>query len=104
MENLLMAADINATISALKGGLTSIPAEAAVSNIESWEKDLKDAAPEIASALGQLKAALVNGTATPDSLKQLLTSLGEKTSSAGAGNAQAEELGTLLKKAASSLG
>ena len=32
-----MAADLNGTISALKGGLTSIPAEAAVSNIESWE-------------------------------------------------------------------
>ena len=79
-----MAADLNGTISALKGGLTSIPAEAAVSNIESWEKDLKDAAP--------------------DSLKQLLTSLGEKTSSAGAGNAQAEELGSLLKQAGSSLG
>ncbi|MBD0262402.1 MAG: hypothetical protein ICV85_08085 [Tolypothrix sp. T3-bin4] len=104
MENLLMAADLNATISALKSGLTSIPADAAVSNIESWENELKTAAPEIASALGQLKAALVNGTATPDSLSQLLNSLGEKTSSAGAGNAQAEELGSLLKQAGSSLG
>ena len=48
MENLLMAADLNGTISALKGGLTSIPAEAAVSNIESWEKELKDAgAPKV---------------------------------------------------------
>jgi hypothetical protein len=104
MENLLMAADLNATISALKSGLTSIPADAAVSNIESWENELKTAAPEIATALGQLKAALVNGTATPDSLSQLLKSLGEKTSSAGAGNAQAEELGSLLKQAGSSLG
>nr|WP_039741961.1 hypothetical protein [Hassalia byssoidea] len=99
-----MAADLNATISALKSGITSIPADAAVSNIESWENELKDAAPEIASALGQLKASLLNATATPDSLSQLLNSLGEKTSSAGAGNAQAEELGSLLKQAGSSLG
>ena len=99
-----MAADLNGTISALKSGITSIPADAAVSNIESWEKELKDAAPEIASALGQLKSALLNGSATPDSLSQLLKSLGEQTSSAGAGNAQAEELGSLLKKEGSSLG
>lgn len=99
-----MAADLNGTISALKGGLTSIPAEAAVSNIESWEKDLKDAAPEIATLLGQLKAALVNGTATPDSLSKLLSSIGEKTSAAGAGSKEVAELGSLLKKAGSSLG
>ncbi|MBW4670852.1 MAG: hypothetical protein KME60_26365 [Cyanomargarita calcarea GSE-NOS-MK-12-04C] len=99
-----MAADLNATISALKSGLTSIPPEAAVKNIESWENDLKDAAPEIASALGQLKSALLNGTATPESLSQLLTSVGQKTSSAGAGNAQVEELGSLLSKAGGSLG
>ncbi len=98
-----MAADLNGTISALKGGLTSIPAEAAVSNIESWEKDLKDAAPEIATALGQLKAALLNGSATPESLSKLLSSLGEKTSSAGSGNKQLEELGSLLKNAGTSV-
>lgn len=99
-----MAADLNGTISALKGGLTSIPAEAAVSNIETWEKDLKDAAPEIATLLGQLKTALTSGSATPASLGKLLTSLGEKTSSAAAGSKEVEELGSLLKKAASSLG
>ncbi len=99
-----MAADLNGTISALKGGLTSIPAEAAVSNIESWEKDLKDAAPEIATLLGQLKTALKNGSATPESLSKLLGSLAEKTSSAAAGSKEVEELGSLLKKAGSSLG
>lgn len=99
-----MAADLNGTISALKGGLTSIPAAAAVSNIESWEKDLKEAAPEIATLLGQLKTALSSGSATPESLSKLLSSIAEKTSAAGAGNKQVEELGSLLKKAGSSLG
>ncbi|MFH7024673.1 MAG: hypothetical protein ACHBN1_04540 [Heteroscytonema crispum UTEX LB 1556] len=99
-----MAADLEGTISALKSGLTSIPPEAAVSNIESWQNDLNEAAPEIANALGELKAALLNGSATPESLSQLLTSLGQKTSSAGAGNDQVEELASLLNQAGSSLG
>lgn len=104
----MATADLNSTISALKGGLTSIPAEAAVANIDSWQSQLKDAAPEVASTLGELKTALTGGGASGSSVGELLKKLGTQASSAGAsagGDAgkQLQELGTMLTQAGGSL-
>lgn len=104
----MATADLDSTISALKGGLTSIPPEAAVANIESWQQQVQGAAPELASALGKLKSALVGGTATPESLSQLLGEIGSQTSAAGASTggaagSQLQELGKTLTETAASL-
>ena len=106
---MAQTADLDSTISALKGGLTSLPAEAAVANIESWQQQLKDAAPEVASALGELKTALSSGNASGSSIGAILTKLGTQTSGAGtsAGGAagkQLQDLGQMLSQAGSSLG
>lgn len=102
----MATADLDATISALQSGLTSLPAEAAVTNIESWQQQLQGAAPEIASTLGELKSALTSGNA--QSIAQTLKKLGSQTSDAGTsagGNAgsKVQQLGQLLTQAASSL-
>jgi hypothetical protein len=72
----MATADLNSTISALKGGLTALPAEAAVANIDSWHSQLKDAAPEVAATLAELKTALTSGSASGSSIGALLTKLG----------------------------
>jgi len=105
----MATADLDSTLSALQGGLTSIPPEAAVANIESWQQQLKDAAPELASALGELKSALTGGTATPQSLSQLFAKIGSQTSQAGASaggdaGSKLQQLGSLLTQTGSSLG
>lgn len=104
----MATADLDSTISALKGGLTSIPPEAAVANIESWQQQVQGAAPELASALGKLKSALTGGTATPESLSQLLAEIGSQTSAAGASTggaagSQLQELGKMLTETGASL-
>ncbi|MBW4662963.1 MAG: hypothetical protein KME01_01975 [Chroococcus sp. CMT-3BRIN-NPC107] len=104
----MATADLNSTISALKGGLTSLPAEAAVANIESWHSQLKDAAPEVASTLAELKTALTSGSASGSSIGALLKKLGEQASGAGASaggdaGSQLQELGKMLTSAGGSL-
>lgn len=103
---MAQTADLDSTISALQSGLTSLPAEAAVANIESWQQQLQGAAPEIASTLGELKSALTSGNA--QSIAQTLTKLGTQTSDAGASTGgaagdQVKKLGQMLSEAASSL-
>lgn len=105
---MAQAADLDNTLSALQGGLTSLPPEAAVANIESWQQQLKDAAPEVASTLGELKSALTGGGASGSSVGQLLAKLGSQASSAGAsagGDAgkKLQQLGETLTKAGGSL-
>ncbi len=105
---MAQTADLNSTISALQGGLTSLPPEAALANIESWQEQLKGAAPEVASALGELKTALSSGNASGQSIAQVLKKLGTQTSDAGksaGGDAgsQLQQLGQMLTQAASSL-
>lgn len=102
----MATADLDATISALQSGLTSLPAEAAVTNIESWQQQLQGAAPEIASTLGELKSALTSGNA--QSIAQTLKKLGSQTieagtSAGGDAGSQVQQLGQLLTQAASSL-
>jgi len=104
-------ADLDATISALQGGLTSLPPEAAVSNLDSWQQQLQGipGADPIASGLAELKVALVNGSASSQSVAELLTELGVQTASASenvtdstiAGKLQ--QLGQMLTQAGSSL-
>ncbi len=97
--------DLDATISALQKGLTSIPPEQAVAVISSWEEQLKGT--DLADDLGQLKAALT-GSAGSKSLAELLTDIGEDTTEASSGAkgdvaAKVKQLGELLAKAGSSL-
>lgn len=104
----MATADLDSTISALQGGLTSIPPETAVANIESWQQQVQDAAPELASALGELKTALTGGSATPAALGQLLSKIGSQTSAAGASaggeaGSKLQQLGTMLSQTGSSL-
>lgn len=103
---MAQTADLDSTISALKGGLTSLPAEAAVANIESWQQQLQGAAPELASTLGELKSALTSGNG--QSIAQALKKLGTQTSDAGTSTggdagSQIQQLGQMLTQAASSL-
>jgi ABC-type transporter Mla subunit MlaD len=105
---MAQTADLNSTISALQSGLTSLPAEAALANIESWQEQLQGAAPEIASTLGELKTALSSGNANAQTIAQALTKLGSQTSDAGTSaggdaGSQLQQLGQMLTQAASSL-
>ena len=105
---MAQTADLNSTISALQGGLTSLPPEAALANIESWQQQVQGAAPEVASALGELKTALSSGNASGQSIAQVLKKLGTQASDAGksaGGDAgsQLQQLGQMLTQAAGSL-
>ncbi len=98
--------DLETTISALQKGLTSIPAEQAVAVIDSWQQQLEGT--DLAEDLGQLKSALVSGTANGTSLAEMLTDIGEDTSEAattanGDVAAKVKQLGQLLSQAGKSL-
>lgn len=104
---MAQAADLSSTISALQGGLTSLPPEAALANIESWQQQLQGAAPEIASTLGELKSAL-SGSGNGQSIAQVLQKLATQTTDAGTSTggeagSQVQQLGQMLTQAASSL-
>ena len=98
---------VDGTVSALEGGVTSLPISAAVSNIEGWQTKLEgsdDPAVQALSAqLGELSAALQTQPLDGAEIGRLLTSLGEGTSSVAGGDAQLSSLGSLLKRAGSSL-
>lgn len=104
-------ADLDATISALQGGLTSLPPEAAVSNLDSWQQQLQGTpgAEPIASGLAELKTALSNGGASGQSVAALLTELGTQTASASTNATDSaiasklQQLGQMLTQAGSSL-
>ena len=98
---------VDGTVSALEGGVTSLPLGAAVANIEGWQTKLEgsdDPAVQALSAqLGELSAALQTQPIDPAEVGRLLTSLGEGTASVAGGDAQLTSLGNLLKRAGSSL-
>lgn len=71
-------ANIDATIAALEGGITTIPVEQAMSVLEAWQQDLQGLA--IADDLGELKDAL-RKEKSADAIANLLTRLGGDTSS-----------------------
>ena len=98
---------VEGTVSALKGGVTSLPLGAALANIEGWQTKLEasdDPAVQALSAqLGELSAALQTQPIDPAEVGRLMTSLGEGTSGVAGGDSQLEGLGTLLKQAGSAL-
>ena len=103
---------VQGTIEALEGGLTSLPAEQALSNIEGWQVRLEStgdpALLAIAEQLEELKAALQTESVDQTSVGLLLTELGGRTSAAadtaqGDEAAQLASLGTLLSDAGMSL-
>ena len=105
--------ELDGTISALSGGITSLSPTTAVSNIEGWESQLqatgKPELTSIASDLGALRAELTSGKLDGSAIGKLLTKLGGATTSV-AGSAEAASqsklstLGGLLTKAGSALG
>ena len=105
--------ELDGTIDALSGGLTSLSPTTAVSNIEGWETQLqatgKPELTSIAEDLGALRAELTSGKLDGSAIGKLLTKLGSATTSV-AGSAEAASqsklstLGSLLTKAGSALG
>jgi hypothetical protein len=105
MADMAQTVDLDSTIALFQNGLTSIPPEAAIRNIEAWQEQLQGT--EVAETLGELKLALDNGTGG-SSIGDILTDLGSQTSAAAgsAPSSQAsklEQLGQLITQAASSL-
>ena len=102
-------AELDQTISALQGGLTSVPPATAVSVIESFETQVKSlGATQIASGLAELKQLLTSGSATGPAIGKVLSQLGEQTASSASGAdatvaAKLKQLGELLSKAGASL-
>ena len=98
---------VDETIAALEGGVTSIPLDAALANIEGWQATLEasddTAVQALGAQLGELATALQAETIDAAEVSGLLTSLGEGTVAAAAGDAQLESLGNLLMQAGSSL-
>jgi hypothetical protein len=99
-------ADLDTTIAALQKGLTAIPADQAVTVIDSWQQQLQG--NEIAEKLGELKTALTSGTSNGTSLAGILADIGKGTTKAAesadpSAAAQVKQLGELLSQAASSL-
>ena len=105
--------ELDGTISALSGGITSLSPTTAVSNIESWESQLqatgKPALTSIAADLGALRKELTSGKLDGSAIGQLLSKLGkETTATASSAEASSKDklstLGSLLTKAGSALG
>ena len=109
----MATSDLDGTISALSGGITSLSPTTAVSNIESRESQLKASADPklsgIAADLNALKAELTSGKLDGSAIGKLLVQLGTATSGVS-GQAEASSqsklatLGGLLTKAGSALG
>ncbi len=109
----MAASELDGTISALQGGITSLSPTTAVSNIESWESQLqatgKPALTSIATDLGALRQELGSGNLDGAAIGKLLSKLGKSTTDVAA-QAEASSqtklatLGSLLTKAGSALG
>ncbi len=105
--------ELDSTISALNGGITTLSPSVAVSNIEGWESQLHSSGkPEltsIATDLGALRQQLTSGKLDGSAIGQLLSKLGKETTSVAGGAEAASKdklttLGSLLTKAGSALG
>ena len=100
---------VEETNAALEGGVTNIPLDAALANIEGWQETLEasddTALQAIGAQLGELATALQADTIDGEEVSGLLSSLGESTTAAaeGAGDDQLAELGALLTQTGSSL-
>jgi hypothetical protein len=101
--------DLEQTITAFQGGLTSIPPMKALSLIGGFEQQMRSlGATQIASDLEELKHLLTSGTATSSAIGQVLISLGSQTKSAAASaeptvSSKLMQLGELLAATGASL-
>ena len=77
---------LNATISALKNGLTSLPLGSAMDNTETWQQQfLHSGKPElqdIAREIGNFQSMLTSSTWNPTAMGKSLSMLGDQTSQA----------------------
>ena len=75
--------DLQATINAVQGDLTALPAEAALENIDGWREALQGSpnpiAREVYTDLGALRSELTSGRIDGDRVSRLLISLGTNT-------------------------
>ena len=109
MESTSATTQLDATINALQGGLSSA-AGAAGSNISGWIQTLKgnQQLSGISSELQKLQDALSGGASDTSAISQSLSKLGEQTTAA-ASSASADskdklmQLGKTLSSAASQL-
>ncbi len=106
MADMTQTVDLDSTIAALQSGITSLPPEAAIGTIESWQSQLQGT--EIAEALGELKMALDGSGKGGSSLGEILSDLGTQTTSAagtvtGESMSKLQQLGQLLSQAGTSL-
>jgi len=104
-------ATLDATITALKKGVTEMTVKAAVTNIEGWQKKL-DAEEEtplktISKELDQLKELLQEEKPDGKAIGKLMVKLGHQTAKAAGGadkeGDKVKEMGELLAKAGESL-
>lgn len=103
---------LNATISALKNGLTSLPLGSAIDNAETWQQlFLQSGEPglqDIGREIGNLQSQLTSGVLSAKGIGDSLTMLGNQTSQVSA-QAPAElkkpltELADLLRRHGSDL-
>ncbi|MDX1531619.1 MAG: hypothetical protein R3362_08845 [Rhodothermales bacterium] len=109
MEPAAPAVDVQGTINALQGGLTAVPMQAALDNINGWIARLDgaefDGAEEIADNLEELREELMESEIDGDDVGGLLVELGEQTTAAAvaAGSAELGQLGGLLTNAGQGL-
>ncbi|WP_017314242.1 hypothetical protein [Mastigocladopsis repens] len=104
MADAKQTANLDATISALQGDITSIPAEQVIAVIDSWQQQLEG--NDIAEDLGELKQALNSGDKA--SISRILADLGEDTKGAAADATgdvatKVKKLGDLLLKAGNAI-
>ena len=75
---------LNATVSALKNGLTSLPLGSAMDNTETWQQIfLQSGEPglqDIAREIGNLQSLLTSGALSATAIGNSLSMLGDQTS------------------------
>ncbi len=102
---------LDATLSFLDGGVAALSPAAARSTIERWLNTLADhdGMNDVATALGELRAALAATPIDGDEVGRILERLGARTTEAAADaddavTSKLERLGGLLSRAGSALG
>lgn len=100
---------VEETLSALEGGITDLPLNMAISNIEAWQQRLSEAGlTEIESGLADLKDALQQQPIDGERVGELLSQLGDQTTQAAAqaeagASEQLGQLGNVLTTAGEQL-
>lgn len=101
MENTTESGTLDQTIALLQSGLVSIDPEAAIANIEAWQKQL--VGTEMSETLGELKLAIDGGIRSGE-IGSILSHLGKQAAAAagtqeGNSASKLQQLGELLSNA-----